>query len=207
MKKKIGLITAIIIGAAVLGAGIYQSDAVHGDPDLSQDEIREIVKSQYPGGITQVTLESDNMQTAVYEVQLEYDRKGYLLKIDGNTGQVLEMQEVELQEASREEDSGDTDSSGEEHADKQTQEETGEKQDEQEEDDKEPLRERSTIDSEEARRIALNEFDGTVTSLELDEEDDRLIYEIEIERGEEEAEIVMDAVTGEVVVICVDRYD
>jgi uncharacterized membrane protein YkoI len=219
MKKKIGMITAIFIGAAVLGLGIYQSDAVHGEPDLSQEEVREIVSSQYPGEITEITLESD-VQTAVYEVILEHDGKRYILKIDGYTGEVLEMEEEDLPEQEASEGSGDqstdTDSSADNNTEEQGQEEETEKNDEQtekkeesnEEDSKEEgSKERSTIDSEEARRIALNEFDGTVTDLELDEDDGRLIYEIEIERGDEEAEIEIDAYTGEVIVISIDTDD
>lgn len=201
MKKKIGLITAIIIGAATLGIGIYQSDAVHGDPDLSQDEIREIVQSQYPGEITEITLESD-AQTAVYEVMLEFDGKGYALSMDGNTGDVLAMQEEALQETHQEDDPGDIPSEPE-HSEAQEKEEVPDETDEP----AEPDRESSVIGSEEAQRIALNEFEGTVTSLELDEEDGRFIYEVEIERGDHEAEIEIDAYTGEILVISIDIDD
>jgi uncharacterized membrane protein YkoI len=208
MRKKVWVITAIIIGAAVLGIGIYQSDAVHGDPDLSQEEIREIVITQYPGEITEITLEKD-IQSDVYKVLLEYDGKAYTLSIDGNTGEVIEMHEEELPASQQEEDAGDESADGgsasDEQAKEQEQEEDAEKKEEQtEESDRE---ERSTIDAEEAQRIALNEFDGTVTSLELDEEDGRLIYEIEIERGDQEAEIEIDAFTGEILVISIDIDD
>ncbi|GAB3791194.1 PepSY domain-containing protein [Virgibacillus kimchii] len=209
MKKKISMIAAIVIGAAVLGIGIYQSDAVHGEPDLSQEEVRDIVKSQYPGEITEIILES-GAQTAVYEVKLEYDGNGYTLRIDGNNGEVLDMQEEELPEP-REKDgtndaSSDQNRSNSEQEDAQEQQEP-EKEDEQEKEDETPSGERSTIDTEEARNIALNEFDGIVTSLELDEEDGRLIYEIEIERGDHEAEIEIDAFTGEILVISIDIDD
>ncbi|MFA1822587.1 PepSY domain-containing protein [Virgibacillus oceani] len=208
MRKKIWIITTVIIGVAVLGIGIYQSDAVHGDPDLSQEAIREIVNTQYPGEITEITLEKD-VQSAVYVVQLEYDGKAYTLRMDGNTGEVVEMYEEELPASQQEESSGDestdTNSSTDDHADEQEEEEAAENKEEQtEESDRE---ERSTIDTEEAQRIALNEFDGTVTSLELDEDDGRLIYEIEIERGNHEAEIEIDAFTGEILVISIDIDD
>lgn len=49
-----------------------------------------------------------------------------------------------------------------------------------------------------ARSIALAEFSGTIEGIELDDDDDRLIYEIEIEDGENEAEIEIDAYTGEI---------
>jgi uncharacterized membrane protein YkoI len=205
MKKKVWIITAIIIGAAVLGIGIYQSDAVHGDPDLSQEEIREIINTQYPGEITEITLQKDT-QSAVYEVLLEYDGNAYTLSVDGNTGEVIEMHEEELpdpQQGEAFEENREVDEQRQEDTDEQAQEDT----------EKEELTEASdrggssVIDTEEAQRIALNEFDGTVTSLELDEEDGRLIYEIEIERDNQEAEIELDALTGEILVISIDIDD
>ena len=62
----------------------------------------------------------------------------------------------------------------------------------------------TVIDINEAVNIALNEFKGTVTDVELDEDDGRLIYEIEMESGEEEAEIEIDAYTGAILVIEID---
>ncbi|MFD0951687.1 PepSY domain-containing protein [Virgibacillus natechei] len=63
------------------------------------------------------------------------------------------------------------------------------------------------MDLGKAEEIALNEFDGQITELELDEDDGRLMYEIEIEDGEDEAEIEIDAYTGEILVIEIDRED
>lgn len=57
---------------------------------------------------------------------------------------------------------------------------------------------------EEVSQIALKEFSGTITEVELDEEDGRLIYEIEIEAGDQEAELEIDAHTGEVLIIEID---
>src|SRR5690625_7204740 len=66
--------------------------------------------------------------------------------------------------------------------------------------------EKSTaISIDEAVDIALSKFTGQVTEVEVEEEDGRLIYEVEIESGEEEAEIEIDAHTGEVSVIEIDR--
>src|SRR5690625_4600499 len=201
--KKIWIIAAVIIGVTILGIGIYQSNAVHGEPDLSQGEVKEIVESQYPGTITEMILESDT-QNAVYEVILESDGKGYTIRIDGNTGEVLDMQAEDLPGAQVRENADNGSSKSGSTAENE-QEETKKRNDNQDEGAREQndeleedQRERTTIDTEEAKRIALNEFDGTVTSLELDEEDGRLIYEIEIERGEDEAEIEIDAFTGEI---------
>jgi len=69
---------------------------------------------------------------------------------------------------------------------------------------KEAKKQNTVIDKDEALEIALAEFPGEVDSIELDEEDGRLIYEIEIESGDEEAEFEIDAMTGEIIVIEID---
>ena len=58
-----------------------------------------------------------------------------------------------------------------------------------------------------AKEIALKEFAGTVVDLELDEDDGRKIYEIEIENGEDEATVEIDAYTGEILVLDIDIDD
>src|SRR5690625_3421786 len=198
MRKKMWVITAIVLGLAVLGIGVYQSDAVHGDPDWSQEEIQEIVNTQYPGEITEITLEQD-VQSAEDGVRFEDDGNASTRSMDGDSGEVVEMQEQELPMSQEEENAGeepsDTGNTSDDHADEA--EDDAENQEEQPEDSDQA--ERPTIDTEEARQIALNEFEGTVTSLELDEDDGRLLYEIEIERGEHEAEMEIDAFTGEIV--------
>ena len=62
---------------------------------------------------------------------------------------------------------------------------------------------KETIGEKEAKRIALSHVAGKVEDVELDEEDGRLIYEIEIEVESEDvdAEVLIDAITGEVMTI------
>lgn len=71
---------------------------------------------------------------------------------------------------------------------------------------KEQKRERkhAIISRQQAINIALAEFPGKVESVKLDEDDGRLIYEIEIENGDREAEIEIDAITGKIIVMEID---
>lgn len=60
------------------------------------------------------------------------------------------------------------------------------------------------ISKREAVQKALEQFSGDVDDVDLEDEDGRLYYEIEIERGDLEAEIMIDAYTGEVLIIEID---
>jgi uncharacterized membrane protein YkoI len=56
----------------------------------------------------------------------------------------------------------------------------------------------------EISEIALNEFAGIVKEIELDKDDGRLIYEVEIKNKGKEAEMDIDARTGEILEIEID---
>ena len=60
---------------------------------------------------------------------------------------------------------------------------------------------------EEAVAIAMKQAKGTVTEVELDEDDGRLHYDIEIEDGTYEYDFEIDAITGEVLDFEKDRDD
>ncbi|GGN58717.1 PepSY domain-containing protein [Oceanobacillus indicireducens] len=60
---------------------------------------------------------------------------------------------------------------------------------------------------EEVKQIALTEFEGKVTEIELDKDDGRLIYEVELRDGTHEAEIELDAMTGEIIEVEIEQDD
>lgn len=62
----------------------------------------------------------------------------------------------------------------------------------------------TVISRQQAINIALSKFSGKVEDVELDDDDGRLIYEIEIENGDKEAEFEIDAITGKILSI---EYD
>lgn len=207
MKKKIALSVGVLAIASVLGLGIYHSNASQAEPKLSSEEIDDIVTSQYPGTITEMELEKDSNQV-IYEVEITEDGKEYELKLDGNTGEVLKIKEKEMVKKQ-------TDDTDQHPKKKQAQQQANDQVDQKNQSQSETNENRpdqqdkrnqqkTVIDADEAVQIALKEFSGTVESVELDEDDLRLIYEVEIEAGDEEAEVEIDAYTGEVLVIDID---
>lgn len=207
MKKKIVLSVGVLAIASVLGLGIYHSNASQAEPKLSSEEIDDIVTSQYPGTITEMELEKDFNQV-IYEVEITEDGKEYELKLDGNTGEVLKIKEKEMVKKQ-------TDDTDQHPKKKQAQQQANDQVDQKNQSQSETNENRpdqqdkrnqqkTVIDADEAVQIALKEFSGTVESVELDEDDLRLIYEVEIEAGDEEAEVEIDAYTGEVLVIDID---
>ncbi|MGM8366214.1 PepSY domain-containing protein [Virgibacillus sp. W0181] len=200
MKKKIIIAASGVVAAAVFGLGIYQSDAAQADPELSFEEIEQLVADQYPGTITELELEKD-LNKAVYEVEVESEGKEYDLKLDGNSGEVLQLKEKELAITEKETEDNTAKPGATKDDDSDDQNSTGT---DKKSADKSKGDTKTVIDTKEAIEIAVNEFSGTVTSVELDEDDDRLIYEVEIESDQEEAEIEIDAYTGEVLVMEID---
>ncbi|MFD2131345.1 PepSY domain-containing protein [Pseudogracilibacillus auburnensis] len=218
MIKKTLITSGVIALAAALGFGIYHSDASQSDPKLTFDDIRNLVSSQYPGTITEIELEKKQNQS-IYEVEIINDNMEYDLKLDGNSGEIIKLkekrnvvdddanidakQEIDLDDEVKEQEKA------QEHAlDKR--DATGNevaletKINKNEKKASENQSNNAVIDVAKAIDIAQQEFPGTVTNVELDEDDGRLIYEIEIEAGEEEAEFEIDAITGEIIVIEID---
>src|SRR5690625_2927256 len=92
MKKKIGMIFGAVIVVTILGLGMYHSDASQMEPTLTSEEVKSLVSEQYPGEITEIELKKD-FNNSVYEVEIEGKGKKYELKIDGNSGEVLKLNE------------------------------------------------------------------------------------------------------------------
>ena len=58
---------------------------------------------------------------------------------------------------------------------------------------------------EDAIKLALDEVTGNVKDIELDEEDDNTIYEIEIEEGNREYNVHVDATTGSILLVSTEK--
>lgn len=213
MKKKIAIITGVFAITIALGLGIYKSDASQAEPKLNYDEVRGLISAQYPGTITEMELDMDRNR-AVYEIEIENDGMEYELKVDGNSGEIIKLKEkkiaahkknekheiVELEEKVQENDDDKKGTQDVKENEKTTTEKTKVEKKQSTKKNK-----NTVIDSTEAIAIAQKEFPGTVTNVELDEDDGRYIYEIEIKANGEEAEFEIDAMTGEIIVIEIDE--
>lgn len=229
MKKKLVLAIGGVAAVSVLVFGIYYSNASQVATTMTAEEISKKVTSQYPGEITEIEKETE-FNRAVYEVELTSEKAEYDLKLDGSTGEVLEIEEKpvkkspEVAEKEKEdvkpkpkEDESSTDSDDLVIKEKEGKEDTQDKSSESHKKDKDNKKQKSqsekkdqsskraVISVDEAINIALKEFPGEVDDVDLEREDGRLIYEIEIERGDKEAEFEIDAYTGEIIVIEIDE--
>ena len=204
MKKKLLAAVGIIIGIGVLTFSFLQTSSSSNEPSLTNTEIKNLVSEQYPGEIAEPELKIDANQP-VYEIDVTDDQTVYGLKLDGHSGEVLNIvkKEVKKKPATTKKPKKEKEVS-EKPKEPKEQEKPKEEPKEQAK-DKEKEAPKTVLSVEEVSKIALQQFSGEIDEIELDEENGRLIYEIEIERGEQEAEIEIDAYTGEVIVIEIDE--
>lgn len=199
-----------LIALSIVGLTVYQTNATTSSPDLNSEEIIGLVNIQYPGQHSEPELSVENGEP-VYQMEVTQDQGVYSLKLNGDTGQVIDLTAVE-KTANNQEDN--TEKQGE------TKKEENAAEGNSESGDSEPAEEKSKSESdnqetendamlthEEAKEIALKEFPGKVTDLELDSDDGVYIYEIEIVDGEDEASIEINAYTGNIVMIEIDIDD
>lgn len=224
MKKKLFITTGLVVLVVALGIGIYHSDASQADPRLSVADIRQLVQDQYPGTIKDIELEKDFNRT-VYDIEVVSDGHQYELELDGNSGEVLKLRAKGLAQKDQlvldeqkeqakdqtdkkpDKDKTEEDKTEPNKQDSNKKNENEQKTDHKHQSDKNNTQKKTVIDKETAINIAMQEFSGRVTDFELDEDDGRLIYEIEIESNRGEAEFEIDAYTGEIIVIDIDLDD
>lgn len=185
MNKKLIISISAVLLIVISGLGIYQSDAAKSNPELTYDDVKQIAEAQYPGTITEIELDKEH-GNLVYEVEIKGDDREYEVKLDANTGEIVKLEEKNVKQNMTSPDKEHYKANEESNKIKV-------------EDDPKLI-----MDMTHAIEIAIQEFPGTVTEAELDEENGRMIYEIEIKSKGQEAEIEIDAQTGEILVIEID---
>jgi uncharacterized membrane protein YkoI len=225
MKKKIIAAFGALTVAGVIGFTTFQSGIVKAEPKLTKDEIRNQVTSQYPGTIRELELERG---ANIYEVEVVVDGKEYELKIHGDTGDILKLEEKAISaRAVAENKKVVTDQKTDKNAvanddaadDKKPNaiaqapinnsnaDVQGEKTTKSVTTNNSNAPKQTVISTAEAKRIALNNFEGTIVELELDDNDNHHTYEIEMVNGNRKAEIEIDAYTGKVIVLEIETED
>ncbi|BAC12552.1 hypothetical protein [Oceanobacillus iheyensis HTE831] len=200
MNKRTLLIGAVVILVVSLFF-IYRTGASSSEPKLSQEEIKQLVKEQYPGTQNEPDLQLKDGEP-VYQIEVRQENGSYKVVLDGNTGKVLDIYQKEAEKAENVEPDDNNDTTTDEDTNTDNNQDNNDDTDKADKD--EPSSEQGNnaiISSEEAKEIALNQFSGTVSELELDEDDGTMMYEIEIVDGNKEATIEINAYTGNVIVI------
>ncbi len=176
-KKSKGIVIGALAGAAILGMGAYHSSA--STADLEAKLSREEVKEIIEVEYPGVITEFD-LEKENGSVIYDMEIKGENVKYDLEVdANTGEVLEVK---------------------------EKGYKNNHKKAANTNSIRE-DIISVKEAEEIAQKEFSGTVTEIELEKDDGRYVYEVELKEGMQEAEIEMDAVTGKILEIDIDFED
>lgn len=189
---------AVIVGAvliSVAGLGIQSISATSDDGQLTTKEIREIVLDKYPGEVEEIELERENGKL-VYEAELKGPKGEYEVKLDAFTGEVVNLKEKAPQTSQNDDVSQQTNNEANEQANDNKSTRSDGKPSENSEQSPSPIR----ISIDQAAEIALQEVPGTIKEMESDV----ITYEFEIETDSGEAEIEIDALTGEIIMISWD---
>ncbi|MFD1067108.1 PepSY domain-containing protein [Oceanobacillus locisalsi] len=209
MRKKIIWVISALAVFAIIGLTVYQTNATSSNPDLNSEEIKTFVNDQYPGQHTEPELNVENGEP-VYQMEVTQDQGVYSLKLNGDTGQVIDLTAVERTAENKEEETEKDTAPQEENVNENPESNDGSEREEANTEDNanNPTTENDAVIShEEAMEIARNEFPGEVTDLEMDSDDDMLIYEIEMIDGEDEATIEINAYTGNIITLEIDLDD
>ncbi|CDO04099.1 Peptidase propeptide and YPEB domain protein [Oceanobacillus picturae] len=196
MKKKTVMMTVGLVVLVLIGFGIFHFFASSASPDYSKKDITQVITAQYPGKVSEPQL---NEKEGFYEAVVDHEGNKYIIKVDANTGEVkgLELTEKRIETNTDANKSTDTEK---ETGNANTEDDIGSEkgQEDDEDGDTKHTEEDVTVSMSKAKEIALERFPGKIDEAELDEDDGRYLYEIKIINGNEEAELEIDAFTGEI---------
>lgn len=181
------LVGALLIAGA--GFGVNHIFAGEKSPALTEKEAVQKAEERYPGTVKEIELDNSGSRH-VYEIELHGAGGEYEIKMDANTGEILKVEQSRIADPSAREDDSRKD---EEIADYRVSEKP----------DKEPKH----IGFEKAKKIASKKFDGNIEEIELDKDDGRWIYEVEMKKGKRKAEIEIDAYTGKILFMSLENDD
>lgn len=190
-----------VLGSLVVTGGIIAGLTINTDSAsayISEDEALEKVQKQFPGEVIEWELEKEGNKK-YYEIEIRGTDRLYELEVDAETGDVLDIEVNVL--------SNKKEVSNELEATPKAQKVNVNDDDRDDQDDDQTNKNNTIISADEAKSIAYDLFDGKIEELELDEDDGMLYYEIEMYSATQEAEIEINAYTGELISISKEKND
>ncbi|CEI82510.1 hypothetical protein J18TS1_29150 [Oceanobacillus oncorhynchi subsp. incaldanensis] len=196
MNKKIGMFAGAVVLAGVVGTGIYHAEAAssnEGEPQiveagsLNMEDATKKLEEEYQGKVKEMELDREG-DKSFYEAEIIVENQEYDVKMDAESGEVV-YEEIDDKDrhdddVNLEENQQDTAAANENNDNKE-----------------------NIIAQEEAIQIAKQEFDGDVTEMELDYDDGRYVYELELVNGQQEADFDIHAETGDILSLEIDYED
>lgn len=201
MNKKIGMFAGAVVLAGVVGTGIYHAEAAsssEGEPQiveagsLTMEDATKKLEEEYQGKVKEMELDREG-DKSFYEAEIIVENHEYDVKMDAESCEVV-YEEIDDKDG-HDDDRNDDDVNLEEN--QQDTAAANENNDNKE----------NVITQEEAIQIAKQEFDGEVTEMELDYDDGRYVYELELVNGEQEADFDIHAETGDILSLEIDYED
>jgi len=169
----------LVIGGVAVAGNAGHSFAATPKGLLTMEEAEAIAVKSVGGTVTGIELDRE-LAGDIYEVEVKSKGFEYDLDIDAKTGKVLRTDKDD-----NDDDDFDNDDS----------------------DDKVIVSDGKFITEKAAIKIAMKQAKGTVTEVKLDEDDGRVIYEIEIQDDKYDYDFDIDAISGEVLKFEKDRDD
>ncbi|GAB2541252.1 PepSY domain-containing protein [Gracilibacillus alcaliphilus] len=190
MNKKIGMIAGVVALAGVIGTGVYHAEAASSNEgkvkiveteNLTMEEATKKLEEEYRGTIKELELDQEDNKL-YYEAEIIVENQEYDVKMDAVTGEVVyeEIDDDRNQEDKRQDTIANPNNNGNSS---------------------------NLIAQEEAIEIAKQQFDGKVVEMELDYDDGRYVYELELVNGHQEADIDIDGETGNILSLEIDYED
>lgn len=179
MNKKFIMIPTLLLAIGG-GAVLAQTDyfeAALANPTVTAGQAKELALKEVNGDVISLDFDGDDLQPH-YEIDIVKDNEKMELKVDASSGAVNVTEREMIQKNGTQVTSAAL-----------------------------PVTKPVTISQEQAISIALAKAAGTVTEVELDDDDNALVYEIEIRNGKMEYDFKIDAVSGAIVAYKEDLQD
>lgn len=199
MKKATIKAVASILGGLIvftIAFFIFQSSPSTSQATMTEEEAERIALEQFHGDVLSVEYDDGH-----YEIEIKGDVTSYDLELDGETGEILSLEEkTNSDQAASEQDTNVNETSQDEN--------TNEEKNESTQNVNENGTKNVVISDLDAMEIAHDRVpNATMVEFELDSDDGQLYYEIEMHTDDQEIDLEIDAYTGEIIMYSFDQLE